>query len=42
MKFNFECYLFDMFILVWHGIIFVRAGPYRDGIFRFIIILQDE
>lgn len=27
---------------VWHGIIFVRAGPYRDGIFRFIIILQDD
>ncbi|EDO48780.1 predicted protein [Nematostella vectensis] len=27
---------------VWHGIIFLRAGPYRDGIFRFFIFLQDD
>lgn len=27
---------------VWHGIIFLRAGPYRDGIFRFVIYLQDD
>ena len=26
---------------VWHGILFVRGGPYQGGIFRFIIFLQD-
>ncbi|KAK3751351.1 hypothetical protein QZH41_009302, partial [Actinostola sp. cb2023] len=27
---------------VWHGIIFLRAGPYRDGIFRFFVFLPDD
>ncbi|XP_020621754.1 protein crossbronx homolog [Orbicella faveolata] len=27
---------------VWHGIIFVRVGPYRHGIFRFVVILEDD
>lgn len=27
---------------VWHGIIFVRGGPYQNGIFRFVIFLQHE
>lgn len=27
---------------VWHGIIFVRVGPYRDGIFRFVVVLEDD
>lgn len=31
-----------IFCVVWHGIIFVRVGPYRHGIFRFVVILEDE
>lgn len=27
---------------VWHGIIFIRGGPYKDGIFRFVLFLQDD
>jgi ubiquitin-protein ligase len=22
-------------LLVWHGVVFVREGPYKDGIFKF-------
>jgi len=24
-------------LLVWHGVIFIREGPYKDGIFKFEI-----
>lgn len=27
---------------VWHGIIFLRAGPFKEGIFRFNILLPDN
>ncbi|XP_028390838.1 AKT-interacting protein-like [Dendronephthya gigantea] len=27
---------------VWHGIIFLRAGPFREGVFRFDILFQDN
>ncbi|CAB4010587.1 crossbronx homolog [Paramuricea clavata] len=27
---------------VWHGIICLRAGPFREGIFRFDILFQDN
>ena len=25
--------------LVWHGVVFVREGPFRDGIFKFEMII---
>lgn len=28
--------------LIWFGIIFVRNGPYKDGIFRFTVILDEK
>jgi hypothetical protein len=27
---------------VWFGVIFVRTGPYEDGIFRFNIVLDEN
>lgn len=24
---------------VWHGVVFVRDGPYKDGIFKFELII---
>ncbi|XP_046851473.1 protein crossbronx homolog isoform X2 [Xenia sp. Carnegie-2017] len=27
---------------VWHGVIFLRTGPYRQGIFRFDILFKDK
>lgn len=29
-------------ILAWHGIVFVRTGPYRGGIFKFQLDLPEE
>lgn len=26
-----------IFLLAWHGVIFIREGPYKDGIFKFEI-----
>ncbi|KAJ8970660.1 hypothetical protein NQ314_001079 [Rhamnusium bicolor] len=28
--------------LIWFGVIFVRNGPYEDGIFRFTIVLDEN
>ncbi|XP_050308962.1 protein crossbronx homolog [Anthonomus grandis grandis] len=28
--------------LVWFGIVFVREGPYKDGVFRFTLTLDEE
>lgn len=29
-------------VQVWHGVIFLRAGPFNEGIFRFDILLPDN
>ncbi|KAJ8979020.1 hypothetical protein NQ317_003123 [Molorchus minor] len=28
--------------LMWFGVIFVRCGPYEDGVFRFTILLDEN
>eukprot|EP00053_Salpingoeca_punica_P010548 m.94854 g.94854 ORF g.94854 m.94854 type:complete len:433 (-) comp15427_c0_seq2:204-1502(-) len=28
--------------LAWDGVIFVRSGPYRDGVFKFRILIPDD
>lgn len=34
-----EMRFFLFVLIVWFGVIFVRDGPYRDGVFRFNISL---
>ena len=39
------CYLFSLTLCLarkLHGVIFVRRGVYRDGVFRFVLELPDQ
>ena len=37
-------YLFAVlwFLAVWHGIIFIRQGPFAGGAFRFEMVISDS
>lgn len=38
----FYIYINAVLLAVWFGVIFVRCGPYEDGIFRFTIELPEN